>query len=369
MAHTISIVSEYVKNLDISAGEIYHHAGALGLYRFSSAVAEGNGEREAAQQTFEILGSCLRADFMFWVHSEVYIRLLSLSREMSDKYLARCIAGELIGCVGLTEPSGGSDLQNVSTTATRQVNGGYLVSGTKTYISLGMHADLAVVSLRLTDNPNSLALALLDLKTDGVVRTEIDTSLPMPLAGMCELEFTEVWIPDEALLEGNGGFALLNALSVERYICGVVTIESTRELLSKVRTRLLSPRSGEGPNSLSGHQDLRFRYAAFESRFLCVLAYYELLKASFLNGRRPKMTEVARVKLMASGLFKEISNFYVEVMAAEGVTGNCEPLRILASAHAQAIYGGTTEIMKEIVSRGTLEEPRAIKLTSDEPNS
>lgn len=202
--------------------DAYVEAGLRGFYRPSHSTDVGGlADRRYSLRLFQELGDICPA-FTFWIHSEVFCGLLlsEAPKAIIARYGARCVKGELLGCMALTESSGGSAMDQLSTTATKHSDG-YTLRGMKAWVSLGGVADLALVSARDVETA-SVGLYLVDLKAEGVSVRPIKNRYAMRELDIAAVTFEDVFVPRDHRINERATLTLLKALSLERFICSVV---------------------------------------------------------------------------------------------------------------------------------------------------
>ncbi len=289
----------------------------------------------------------------FWLHSEIvapYI-LHHASEYLKASYLPRLASGEMIGAIAMTEPGTGSDLQGVKTTAVK--NGDhYLLNGAKTFITNGWTSDLVIVVAKT--NPaagaKGTSLFLVDTSMEGFAKGKRLVKMGMNAQDTSELFFDNVRVPAENLLgeEGQGFFYLMQELPWERLqiaVNGVAAAQAALEwTLQYTRNRNAFGRP------LSDFQTVAHRLAEIKTEIsigqVFVDRCIELKLADKLDAETASMA-----KYWASEMQFKVMDQCVQLFGGYGYMYEYPIARAWADARVQRIYGGTNEIMKELISR------------------
>ena len=328
--------------------EIYAALGRAGFYHSSHPTSAGGyADRHATLGALTELGESCLPGFSFWVHGEIFCSLLlnHAPPALRDRYGSACLAGDCIGCIGLTEAGGGSSLTAIAATA-EETSAGYALSGHKRFVSLGGCADVMIASAKRAGEM-APSLYLVDLKTPGVTITAVRNSFAMRELDMAHVSLDNVPVPFDHVLVRNATFPLIRTLTLERFICSVIAQAMLRRVVAGAIDHLKRHRVGGA--ALMSYQTMRFE----ASRQVAQMRSVELLvadeAAKYLAGDRISPEAAATCKLQAVNALKEAAAFLVSIHGARGVVGDDAKLGLLNDAFAQATYGGTTEVMLELI--------------------
>ena len=252
------------------------------------------------------------------------------------RFLTPAIRGEKIGALGITEPGAGSDVAGLRTLA-RRVDGGYVVNGSKTFITNGVRADFVVTAVKTTEEGGHEGLSFLIIERDsgGFEVSRKLEKLGWHASDTAELGFSDVFVPEENLLgQENKGFYLIMAnFSWERLIMALGAVASMGAVLERVVERT------------SGNS--RWRHAVAEMALKLeasrCLTYHAL---SLFAAGQDAIREVTEAKLLS-----QRSAFEVADSAYRILDGDREMARALRDTRLGPIGGGTDEVMKEILGR------------------
>lgn len=290
------------------------------------------------------------------VHSDIiapYI-LNNGSDEQKNQWLPKLISGQGVGAIAMTEPGAGSDLQGIRTTAKKDGDG-YLINGSKTFISNGQHADVVIVVAK-TDNAagaKGITLFLVDTTLPGFKRGRNLDKLGMHCSDTSELFFEDVRVSESDILgkEGEGFFILMNELPRERLSIAMCGLGAARGAFDRTVDYVLEREAFGSP--IAKFQNTRFKLAELKTQIELVKAYLEQcmikLEAGELNA-----TEGSLAKLSSTEMQWKVVDECLQLFGGYGYMEEYPISRYLADARVQRIYGGTSEIMKEVISRSFL---------------
>ncbi|MDQ4112387.1 MAG: acyl-CoA dehydrogenase family protein [Actinomycetota bacterium] len=274
------------------------------------------------------------------------------SEEQKKRWLPGFAAGELIGALAMTEPGTGSDLQGMRTTARRDGEH-WIVNGQKTFISSGIMADLVVLAVRTNPDGGSRGFSLLMVEaesTPGFERGRKLDKIGLPAQDTAELYFNDARIPAENLLgeEGEGLKYLMSHLPRERLGITNQSITSARAIYDQT-VDYLKERTAFGQR-LIDLQATRFTLAEISTELDVAQAYVD---ASVLAFNRGELTpvEAAKGKWYVSELMKRVVDRCLQLHGGYGFMREYAVGKAYIDTRIQTIYGGTTEIMKEIIGR------------------
>ncbi|GAB7106941.1 long-chain specific acyl-CoA dehydrogenase [Streptomyces phaeofaciens JCM 4814] len=328
--------------LGMAVGEEYG-GGGTGDFRYSAVLIE-----EFARAGVSGLALSLHNDIV-----GPYLTRLA-DEEQKRRWLPGFTSGDIVTAIAMTEPGAGSDLQGIRTTATDQGDH-YLLNGAKTFISNGILADLVVVVARTTPEGGSGGQSLLVVErgTEGFERGRNLDKIGQKAQDTAELFFDDVRVPKENLLgEENRAFAyLMGNLAQERLAIAVGAAAAAEEILD-VTTRYVKEREAFG-RPLAELQHIRFEIAEMATETAVTRTFVDRCVAEHGQGRLDA-AHASMAKWWTTELQKRIVDRCLQLHGGYGYMSEFRVARAFVDSRIQTIYGGTTEIMKEIVGRSLL---------------
>ena len=270
-------------------------------------------------------------------------------------WLPRMASGEAIAAIGMTEPGAGSDLKNIRTTARREGDH-YVINGSKIFISNGQNADLIVLAAK-TDaaaGAKGVSLFLVDTRTPGFSRGRRLEKVGQHAGDTSELFFEDMRVPADALLggvEGQGFVQMMRELPRERLIIGVQAIHGAKGALEQT-VRYVQERQAFG-QSVAQFQNTRFTLAQVATDIAAGEAFLNAGVHAYTLGQLTPDAASA-IKLHTSELFSRVADQCLQFFGGYGYMAEYPISRFWADARVLRIYGGTSEIMKELVARALL---------------
>jgi acyl-CoA dehydrogenase len=331
--------------------EVWARAGAQGLLCFD--VAEEYGGPGVADFRYNLvvgeeLARVLAHGPGFSLHTDVVVPYLSAlgTDEQKRRWLPGCVAGETVTAIAMTEPGAGSDLRGIRTSAVDEGDH-YLLSGSKTFVSNGTMADLVVVVARTGDRHS---LLVVEAGMSGLQRGRRLDKVGMPAQDTSELFFDEVAVPKRNLLgvEGAGLGYLMARLPQER-LSIAVTAAAACEAVLDMCLRYAKDREAFG-HPIGSFQHTRFLLAemATETHLARVLVD-DCVRLH--NAGRLDTSGAAMAKWWTTELQKRMADRGVQLFGGYGYMREYPIARAFLDSRVQTIYGGTTEIQKEIIGR------------------
>lgn len=331
--------------LNCDVAERHHgHGGGQALF---AAVVE----------TFSRLGYGAIAGSMIGVHSGIVAHYVANHGTESQRlrYLPGMTDGSVVGAIAMTEPGAGSDLQGIRTRAVRD-GGGWRLNGQKTFISNGQHCDVVIVAART--NPDVVGakgttLFLVDADAPGFGRGRNLDKIGQHAADTSELFFDDVRLPAEAVLgEVDGGFAVLMAeLPRERLMLAQVAIAAVEGMIDWT-VDYMGERALFGRH-LKDFQVPRHRIADMATQARITRAFVDLCAARLEQGTLDTAS-ASMAKLAATELQWSVADDCVQLHGGYGYMTEYPIARAFVDARVQRIYGGTSEIMREIIAKAVL---------------
>ncbi len=344
----------------LDQGEIdrdaWRKAGEAGLLCTDVPVEYGGAGGDYRHETvvMEEMHRAGVAGFGHQVHSTIvapYI-LHYGTEEQKQTWLPRMATGDAVGAIAMTEPNTGSDLQAIRTTAIRDGDQ-YIINGAKTYITNGQHADLIIVVAKTDPNARArgISLILVDATTPGFERGRNLKKMGQKAADTSELFFSDCRVPASCLLgaeEGKGFYQLMQQLPQERLSIAQAAVVCTERALA-ITTDYVKQRKAFG-QSIMDFQNTKFRLAECKTEATIARTFVDQLVEKHLKGELDAAT-ASMAKYWCTEKQCEIIDTCVQLHGGAGYMDEYEISRMYTDARVQKIYGGTNEIMKELISR------------------
>jgi alkylation response protein AidB-like acyl-CoA dehydrogenase len=278
--------------------------------------------------------------------------LLDLTtEEQKQRWLPGFASGELIGALAMTEPGAGSDLKGIRTTARRDGER-WIVNGQKTFISSGIMADVVVVAARTDPDGGSRAFSLFVVERDtpGFERGRQLDKIGLPAQDTAELFFHDAVVPAASLLgeQGRGLHYLMSHLPRERLGVAAKAIANARAIFDNTVEYTRQRKAFGQP--LTGQQHIRFELAEMATQIDIAEAYVDKSVLGF-NAGELSAVDAAKGKWYVSELQKSVIDRCLQLHGGYGYMTEYPVARAFLDTRVQTIYGGTTEIMKEVVGR------------------
>jgi alkylation response protein AidB-like acyl-CoA dehydrogenase len=290
----------------------------------------------------------------FGLHNDVvapYLRDLATD-EQKARWLPKFCSGELITAIAMTEPGAGSDLQGIATTA-RKDGDGWVLNGAKTFITNGINADLVIVVARTDpDAPASKGISLLVVERDmpGFSRGRNLEKVGLKAQDTAELFFDDVRIPAENLLgtENRGFYHLMENLPQERLSIAVGAVASAERVLELTR-EYVTGRTAFG-KPVGSFQNTRFVLAELHTETVIARTFVDECVRQLATGELTAV-DAAMAKWWTTELQNKVADRCLQLHGGYGYMDEYPVSKAWRDSRVQSIYGGTNEIMKEIVGR------------------
>lgn len=292
-----------------------------------------------------------------WAH--VYLAMTHLnaegSEEIKQNYLAPSIAGDKLGCLCISEPSGGSDVAGMRTTAVKDGDN-YIINGSKTFITNGVYSDYLVVTAKT--NPElgnkGISIFVVDRDTEGISATKLD-KLGWRASDTAEIAFDNVKVPANQLLgEENLGFSyILQHFALERLVMGI-NAHARAEYALEYTLNYMSERTAFG-KELDKFQALRHRYVDLYAEMeICKIYNYAI--AARLDKGDYVVKEASISKLKSTEMADKVIYECMQFLGGYGYMEDYPLARMLRDSRLGPIGGGTSEILKEILSKMIIDK-------------
>jgi alkylation response protein AidB-like acyl-CoA dehydrogenase len=339
----------------VAPRSIWRRAGELGFLcvNVPEQYGGGGGDRLASAVLIEEQSRLGLSGPGFWAHSDIVAQYVLHygTEEQRQRILPGMASGELIGSIVLTEPATGSDLRAIRTTARRDGDE-FVISGQKTFITNGQLADVLVVAVKTGDPSARRDLSLLIVEGDrsGVRRGPNIEKIGMKAQDTCELFFDEVRVPVANLLgsENDAWAMLTKELAWERLQIAIGAVATTSAALdwtigyTKERTAFGTP--------IAEFQNTRFELAAVKTDVEMAQVFVDRCLAELVDERLDPavaaMAKYATTEMMCRSLDR-----CLQLHGGYGYTWDFPIARAYADARVHRIYGGSNEIMRELIAR------------------
>ena len=334
--------------------EAWRKAGAAGLLSPSVPGQYGGpgldfGYNAAIIEELAYAG----ANTGFTAHSDVIVEYLVHygSPEQRERWLPGTVSGEVITAVAMTEPGTGSDLKAITTTARRDGNH-YVLNGAKTYITNGGQADLIILVAKTDPDAGAkgISLILVEADREGFSRGKHLDKIGQKAIDTAELFFADLRVPITNCLgeEGKGFAYLMQQLPQERLVIAVGAQAAAQRALDEAVTFTKERKAFGG--TVFDFQNTRFTLAALATKIQVGWAHIDWAVARHIAGELTA-AEASAAKLFHSELAWETVDAAAQLHGGAGYINDYAIARLWRDTRIHRIYGGTSEIMKEVVAR------------------
>jgi len=287
------------------------------------------------------------------VHNDVCAGyLISLgTEEQKQRWLTGMVSGKTVCAIAMTEPGTGSDLQGIKTRAVR-VDDNFVINGSKTFISNGQHSDLVIVVARTSDAPGSKGMSLILVEADrpGFRRGRNLEKLGHLSSDTSELFFDDVTVPVSNLLgaEGTGFASLMSELPQERLTLAVSSMASAQKAFDITRD-YVNNRKAFG-KTIMDFQNTRYKLADLKAELSVGWAFVDQCLEKH-DRHALTSADASIAKLWCTEMHGRLVDTCLQFFGGYGFMREYEICKLYADARVQRIYGGTSEIMRELISR------------------
>ena len=337
--------------------EVWRKAGAAGL--LGTDVDEkygGGGQRDFrfnAVLVEEIVGAGT-SGLGFGLHNDVVAPYLTeLTTDLQkERWLPRFCSGDMITAIAMSEPGAGSDLAGVRTTAVRDGDA-YVLNGQKTFITNGEHADLVIVVAKTAPDEGAHGVSLIAVERDtpGFTRGRRLDKVGLKANDTAELFFDDCRVPADNLIgaENHGFYHLMANLPRERLGIAVAAVAAAERIL-RLTVEYARTREAFG-RPIGKFQHNRFLLAELDTEVTIARTFLNHCITEF-NAGRLSVIDAAKAKWWTTELQTRVADRCVQLHGGYGYMREYPVARAWLDSRVQTIYGGTTEIMKEIIGRG-----------------
>lgn len=298
----------------------------------------------------------LTGDMGFGLHVHniaIHYLLAFATEEQKQRWLPRLATGDLIAGICMTEPGTGSDLQAIRTTALKDGDD-YILNGSKTFISNGQVGNFYIVVAKTDPSQGGRGLSLFGVETDdlpGFLRGRNLEKLGMKSQDTSELFFDDVRLDADCLLggvEGQGFSQLMNELSWERLILAIIAV-GISDFALRETIAYTTDRKAFG-KTIMDFQNTRFKLAEAKTKIEILKAFVEKSVGKIIAGEL-SASEASMAKWWGSQIQNEVVDECLQLHGGYGYMMEYPIARLYADSRVQKIYGGTNEIMKELIAR------------------
>lgn len=292
-----------------------------------------------------------------WAHC--YLAMTHLNKEGNDyikeKYLAPSISGDKIGCLGVTEPFGGSDVAGMRTTAVKKGDN-YIINGSKTFITNGVFSDYMIIAAKT--NPGlgnkGISMFVVDSNTKGISTTKLD-KLGWRASDTAEIAFDNVIVPSTNLLgeEGKGFPYIMQHFALERLVMAI-NAHARAEYALEYALRYMNDRKTFGKR-LDQYQALRHTYSDLYSE-MDVCKVYNYIVAFRLNKGEYVVKEATISKLQSTKMADKVIYQCLQFLGGYGYMEDYPMARLFRDSRLGPIGGGTSEILREIIAKMVIDK-------------
>ena len=269
---------------------------------------------------------------------------------LKEKYLVPAIAGEKIAALGISEPNAGSDVSAILTTAVRDGDD-YVINGSKTFITNGTYGDFITLTCKTNTSAgaNGVSLIVVDLNAEGISRTKLN-KMGWHSSDTAEISFDNVRVPVTHLIgqENAGFYYLMESLQLERLVAAIMAVSGSA-LSLELTIQYLHERETFG-RPIAKYQAIRHKIAEMATEVDIAREFVYSTCWKFTQGE-VMVKECSMAKLFTSELAKRVADGCLQFFGGFGYIEDYPICRIYRDARVGTIAGGTSEIMKEIISK------------------
>ena len=339
--------------------EVWQKAGANGFLCMTLPEAYGGADADKLYSVVQMeeLGRAGFTGIGYGLHNEIVAPyILNYGTEsQKQKYLPKFASGEMVGAIAMSEPGAGSDLQGVKTSAIKQADGSYLLNGSKTFITNGWHADLIIVVAKTDPSAGAkgTSLLLIERGMPGFEKGKRLKKLGLRAQDTSELFFHNVKVPATQLLggpdyEGKGFICLMEQLPWERLQIAITAVAAAQAAIDWT-VKYTQDRKVFG-QAVANFQNTRYKLVELQTEVQIAQVFIDKC-CELVNVGRLDTQTASMAKYWCTDLQCKVMDECVQLHGGYGYMWEYPITRAFADARVQRIYGGTNEIMKEVISR------------------
>ena len=335
--------------------EVWRKAGAAGLLCLTMPEALGGAgaDKLFSVVLIEELTIAGATGIGFGLHNEIVAPYLLRygTDEQQQRWLPKFASGELIGAIAMSEPAAGSDLQGIKTTAIKHADH-YVLNGSKTFITNGWHADVVIVVAKTTPDAGAKGTSLLVVECGmpGFEKGKRLKKLGLKAQDTSELFFSNVRVPFANLLgaENSGFVSLMQELPWERLQIAIAAVATAQIAIDRTLV-YVKERQAFG-QSVGAFQNTRFKLADMQAQVQAARVFVDRCIELLMQGALDTAT-ASMAKLWTTDLECKVIDECLQLFGGYGFMWEYPIARQFADSRVQRIYGGTNEIMKEVIAR------------------
>ena len=338
---------------------VWNKAGDNGFLCMSMPEAYGGSGTDRLYSVIQMeeLGRVGYSGIGYTLHNEIvapYIERYGTEAQKA-KFLPAMASGAMIGAIAMSEPAAGSDLQGIKTTALKQADGSYILNGSKTFITNGWHADIVIVVAKT--NPaagaKGTSLLLLERGMSGFSVGKRLKKMGLKAQDTSELFFDQVHVPADnllggAVLENKGFICLMEQLPWERLQIAISAVAAAQAAINWT-VDYVKERKVFG-QAVGSFQNTRFTLAELQTQVQIAAVFVDKCTELLLHDKLDTAT-ASMAKYWCSDMQCKVMDECVQLFGGYGYMWEYPITRAYADARVQRIYGGTNEIMKEVITR------------------
>ncbi|MBX3126270.1 MAG: acyl-CoA dehydrogenase family protein [Polyangiaceae bacterium] len=336
--------------------DTWRRAGEAGFLCPWLSAEEGGpgGDFLCSVVVIEELARAYESGFAMSLHSDIIVPYIHEfgSAEQKARWLGPCASGQIVTALAMTEPTTGSDLAAIATTARRDGDY-YVLNGQKTFISNGQLCDLVIVAAKVdtaADPHRSISLFVVEAGTPGFIKGKKLEKMGMPSQDTSEMFFEDCRVPAGNLLgaEGAGFMMLMQKLAQERLVVAIACQASAEKILEDTLTYVGERRAFGKP--IGSFQNTKFKLAECATEVEVGRAFLDRLVAEHVSGKL-LVKECSMAKLWQTEMLSRVVDECLQFFGGYGYMLEYPVTRAFMDARVQRIFAGTNEIMKVIIAK------------------
>jgi alkylation response protein AidB-like acyl-CoA dehydrogenase/putative sterol carrier protein len=341
--------------------DIFLKFGEMGFFGITQEEKYGGSNLDFWYDVIYIeeVSRCNSGGFGASISAHPYLSMSHLKYEGSDfikkKYLTKAITGEWRGCLAITEPHAGSDVAGIKTTAVKKGDH-YLINGSKCFITNGVTADYMVVACKTKTDAGAggISMIVVDADSSGITTTNLK-KLGWKASDTAEIAFDNVRVPAENLLgdENKGFYYIMQRFELERLTLALGAL-SASEYALEYTLQYMNERKAFG-RTINKFQVLRHRIAQLHSEITSVKTYTYLICRMY-NEKHYCVKEASMAKLLATELSDKVMYECLQMFGGYGYMEEYKMARMFRDSRLGPIGGGSSEIMREIISKMVIDD-------------